>query len=212
MSKRFLISILGLTIVSFLAVKSVSASLNDVGAKHNFSNSSIYSSHGQGEICQICHVPHSAGSTVVPLWRGALSSTNNTYLPYKSDTFNLAPDKPTAPSIACLTCHDGSIAKGPVTGCGSCHGGSDFNLSNDHPISFAYDRTNPGLNDPSTGDIATLKMLYGSNQRVECTSCHDIHETKGASSHNNNNTADGQSHLLLVDNHQSKLCLTCHKK
>lgn len=191
------------------------------GSPHDFSGAGIRDTHGIGEICKICHTPHNAGSNTVPLWRGRLSSTL-TYTLYGSDTLDATVNQPLAPTKACLTCHDGSIAKGPVTGCSSCHFSStrhpeypakSTDLTNDHPVSFKYDSTlaqqDGALQDPSVATVSSLGgktikegMLY--EDRLECTSCHDVHAAKGDSKIT--------AKLLLVNNDQSKLCLTCHSK
>lgn len=179
--------------------------------------------HGAGEICKVCHTPHSALSTEVPLWRGSLgmsgwSGTNVTYILYSSDTLDAAVSQPLAPSKACLTCHDGAIATGPATGCTACHknftgSGKNTILNNDHPISFIYDtalaQKDAALYDPGATAVPILGgktiregMLY--QGRMECTSCHDVHAKKGDSA--------TVPKLLLVNNNQDKLCLTCHNK
>jgi predicted CXXCH cytochrome family protein len=88
-------------------------------------------------------------------------------------------------------------------------GGGDFgtDLSNDHPISFAYNNAlysaDGELNDPDNdlsglGGTIAADMLFSGD--MECASCHDVHNSE-------NNTA-----LLLIDNVGSALCLTCHDK
>lgn len=150
----------------------------------------------------------------MPLWRGHLSSSL-TYKLYSSDTLDATVNQPLAPTKACLTCHDGLIAKGPVTGCTSCHKvhGGNIDLSNDQPASFTFDtalaQKDSALQDPGSTQVPSLGgktikegMLY--QDRLECTSCHDVHAAKGDSA-----TAPK---LLLVDNRQDKLCFTCHIK
>lgn len=207
MSKRFLGIISAAIVVSFIVTSSASATI--AGSKHDFSGISKHSEQGNiNEICASCHTPHSAKSTLVPLWWRALTSTR-VYTLYQSETFKVD-NQPLAPTIACLTCHDGTMSKAPANGCNTCHRGSNSDLSDDHPVSFVYDNTKyTGLKDPLTqvpvlGKSIKDGMLYAN--RVECTSCHDVHATKGDSKNS------GQ-HLLLVNNQdKSKLCLTCHNK
>ncbi len=184
-----------------------------VGSPHDFSYSDY--SHAQGEICKTCHIPHNAKSTQVPLWRGSLTS-NGTYIPYSSSTLDASVDQPMAPTKACLSCHDSTIGRGPLTGsCLDCHSfhGSTLNLSLHHPVSFTYDtalmQADGELHDPSATAVSQLGgktiqqgMLF--EGRMECPSCHDVHATKGDSA-----TAPK---LLLVANNHSRLCLTCHNK
>lgn len=188
---------------------------NITGSSHDFSGVSFV--HGSGEICKVCHTPHNGRSTEAPLWRGRLGAYGS-YTLYSSDTLDATLNQPLLPSKACLTCHDGAIALAPVSSCIDCHKNSghsagDRNLSNDHPVSFKFDTTlvqkDGALQEPNDTPVASLGgetikkgMLY--QDRMECTSCHDVHATKGDSA-----TAP---HLLLVNNNQDNLCLTCHIK
>jgi len=102
--------------------------------------------------------------------------------------------------------------------------------SNNHPISFIYDTAlatkdgklyDPstrlsGLNsstgtidhDPSTkpsglnGSTGTINADMLFSNRMECSSCHDVH----------NKYAVPKTKLLVKDNAGSALCLTCHNK
>lgn len=184
-----------------------------VGSPHDFSYAAY--SHADGEICKVCHVPHNAKSTQVPLWRGSLTS-NGTYNLYSSSTLNASVGQPSAKTRACLSCHDSTLGRGMLTGsCLDCHSfhGSTLDLSLHHPVSFTYDTaltTADGeLHDPGTTTVSQLggktiqqSMLF--EGKMECPSCHDVHATKGDSA-----TA---SKLLLVANNHSRLCLTCHNK
>lgn len=215
---------------TFLCFAQVRLFAHIAGTAHDFSNNpSVLTSHNnvqyQGmnvvagpEICHICHVPHNGRSTIVPLWRGGMQSAYRNYTPYSSATLNATVNQPLAPTLGCLSCHDGSIAQNSgETSCNSCHhwakGGPSTNLSPNHPVSFTYDsalaQKNGTLHDPKSVVVASLGgktinegMLY--QNRLECTSCHDVHATKGDSA-----TA---KHLLLVNNNGDKLCLTCHNK
>ena len=187
------------------------------GSPHDFSG--VDSNHrGSGEICKVCHTPHNSNSAEIPLWWGSLSPRG--YTLYGSDTLDATVNQPLAPTKICLTCHDGSIASSQPVGCISCHklvhdgGGGDTNLGNDHPVSFRYDtalaKTDGALRDPGGTVVTSLGgktiqegMLY--QDRLECSSCHDVHAKKGDSGAAN-------SKLLLVNNTGSALCLTCHSK
>jgi predicted CXXCH cytochrome family protein len=86
-------------------------------------------------------------------------------------------------------------------------------LRNVHPVGFSYDTAaaaDPDLNPignavpgVAVGNIGTV-MLKGSTHRVECSSCHDIHRTKGA--------ASTSGIYTIVSTKGSQLCLTCHNK
>jgi hypothetical protein len=61
------------------------------------------------EACIYCHVPHN-NSTVAPLWNRQLPNQIG-YEMYSSPNFDsVAPEAPDGISLACLSCHDGSVA------------------------------------------------------------------------------------------------------
>jgi predicted CXXCH cytochrome family protein len=114
----------------------------------------------------------------------------------------------------CLSCHDGTVA---LENYGTTTNGTHFisglnnigtDLRNDHPISFIYDAAlsaqDPGLWNPATHlsgiGSGTIQQTMLFNDRLECASCHDVHNSTGISS------------LLLKTNAASALCLTCHNK
>ncbi len=178
------------------------------GSDHDFSGSGW----SGGEICVVCHTPHAADTSVTgaPLWNHEV--TTATFTPYSSSTLTATVGQPTGTSKLCLSCHDGTVAIdsfGGATGTNFING-SDLigtDLSNDHPISFAYDTalatSDGGLNDPSSqnsglGGTIDEDMLFNGN--MECASCHDVHDSAG------------NSKLLVKSNASSALCLTCHNK
>lgn len=183
---------------------------------------------GIDEICIVCHTPHNAvdpaaeGLDYAPLWNHDVS--NVTYTLYDSSTLHHTPGQPDGVSKLCLSCHDGSIAVdnygGVTTGTlfvddavfdgapGEAVGGErDFgtNLDNDHPVSFLYDpvaAADPEILPSSSptpigGTIAERLLVDG---KVQCSSCHDVHDV------------NGNAHLLVIDNAASAMCLTCHQK
>lgn len=208
--KRFIISISVATL--FLFATSVSAGVI-TGSAHDFQNLTSWNS--TGEICIVCHAAHNNNNLATELlWNHAM--TVATYTVYSSPTFSqVAANPPSGASKLCLSCHDGTVALDSFGGNGTSPGtiiGGDANfgtdLSNDHPISFPYTvgvgeelnatTANVDFGDGTTGTVADL--LFDSD--VECSSCHDVHNSK----------AFPGSKLLLVDNDGSKLCLTCHAK
>lgn len=202
MRKRFLLSMLCLTAASMLLSSSVFAAIS--GSDHDFSGSGW----SGGESCKVCHTPHTGkGNTLVPLWNHATTS-QDPYLLYDSSTLDAAVGQPTGSSKACLSCHDGTVAVdsfGDATGTYKITGNSNVgtDLSNDHPVSFTYDTalatTDPGLKNPSEAAISALLKGTGHN-RMECSSCHDVHNSAGVEG------------LLVKSNAFSALCLTCHAK
>lgn len=65
-----------------------------------------------GEVCVFCHTPHAAktdGPRAAPLWNRALSTA--AYVMYDSPWLDSKPaSAPQGVSMACLSCHDGTVA------------------------------------------------------------------------------------------------------
>ena len=206
-------------------VTSLSVSANSItGSAHDFSTG--YSWNTTGEICVVCHTPHNADTSVnaAPLWNHAI--TTKTFTMYSSDTLDAVKSTtgPTGTSKLCLSCHDGTVA---LDSFGGTNGGTSMggtaavgadDLTNDHPISFAYDQTlidaDGALHalthtadigsgaDIKTGTISS-NLLFGG--QVQCASCHDVHNKFTAGT-------TGTNKLLRISTSGSKLCLTCHNK
>ena len=175
-----------------------------------------FSGRGWGTtgICQPCHTPQNASTTLsVVLWNHEVAT--GPYTVYDSPTMNARTVQPNGVSKACLSCHDGTVAldsfagsTGTTTINGAANLGTD--LSNDHPVSFAYTDTlamaDGELRSPTTqasglGGTIASDMLFGAgNTQMECASCHDVHN------------ASNHEFLLLKSNARSALCLTCHSK
>ncbi len=65
-----------------------------------------------GEVCVYCHTPHAGQNSNAPLWNRALPASGN-YTPYSSTTIDVnggVISQPDGVSLACLSCHDGTIA------------------------------------------------------------------------------------------------------
>ncbi len=181
-----------------------------VGSEHDFSGKNW---NNTGEICVVCHTPHNANTTVsnTPLWNHEVTSA--TFTPYSSATLNASTGQPDGVSKLCLSCHDGTVALdnfgGRSNGTNIIGGGKNLgtDLSNDHPVSITYDASlasaDGGLYDPTStnsglGGTIENDMLF--NGKLECASCHDVHN------------GSGLGHLLVKNNANSALCLTCHNK
>lgn len=174
------------------------------------------------EVCNICHAPHTS-STVYPLWNHSL--TMATYTLYGSSTMNAIVGQPGSVSKLCLSCHDGTLAINDFVGhtgatpTTKLSGGKNYmgtDLSNDHPVGITYDTalaaSDGALFDPATknvtigsvinktGTIAATMLVDG---KVECTSCHDVH---------NIYTVGITKALIKVDLAGSAICLVCHNK
>jgi predicted CXXCH cytochrome family protein len=180
-----------------------------VGSKHDFSSTgtSTYKTNNP-QVCVTCHTPHNAKTdNLAPLWNHA--STTTTFTLYSSTTLNATMGQPAGTSKACLSCHDGTVAVdsyGSNTGTkfatGSVKLGTD--LSDDHPVSFTYDATlataDGGLKSPVSASLVVTGVnvpLFAG--KLECASCHDVHDNANSS-------------FLRMSNSGSALCLTCHVK
>lgn len=178
------------------------------GSAHDFSGAEW----SGGRLCLPCHTTHGADLSVVtaPLWNHEV--TTATYTVYSSDTLNAQVGQPSGVSKLCLSCHDGTVAVDSFSGntgqtmmTGSANIGT--NLANSHPISFTYDTAlatadgklhDPAIQTTSLGGTIAEDLLFGS--KMECASCHDVH---------NGGSAGGQG-LLRITTDGSELCLTCH--
>jgi predicted CXXCH cytochrome family protein len=206
MKKQLLIA--SLTLIGSLGV-CYTASAAISASKHDFSGTSWTG----GQICVPCHAPHNNKNDAGELLWNHTNSTA-TYQLYSSPTFdangagaaNTLTFNPAGVSKFCLSCHDGTVAKDAygshTAAAGFVTGSSNLgtNLGNDHPVSFPYDAalatTDGFLTAPSA--LPTSFRLF--DGKMECSSCHDVH---------NKYSVPG---LLNASNAGSALCLTCHKK
>ncbi len=191
-----------------------------VGSQHDFSAAGW----SGGKICVACHTPHGADTTVTtaPLWNHAV--TAKTFALYASPTLNATGAQPDGDSKLCLSCHDGTVAVdsfGGATGTtfmsgGQAVGAAPGDLANDHPVSFLYDATlataDGGLHNPATTNVTigsgsftktgTIAAVLLRNGKLQCSSCHDVH----------NNYVVAGTPLLKMTEASSALCLACHNK
>jgi len=149
-----------------------------------------------GEMCAFCHAPPGSEEAGPP----TRTDTPRRYRRYSSSTADMPERGTLSPvSMACLSCHDGTVATG-VHLDGFANLGAD--LRDDHPISVVYDpEVDPALRSGDDVVAAGLKLFReGGAQTVECATCHNPHDP---------NTARP---FLRVSNEGSGLCLTCHIK
>ena len=180
-------------------------SVSIVNTPHNLNNYPGVTIPGN-QICLPCHTPHNAllsGDENV-LWNHA--ETGETFTMYKSTA-----NQPEGPSKMCLSCHDGVTAidsyggtSGTTVITGAKALGTD--LSNDHPIGIEYPTSMPSdYNDPATfapglnGGPGVKLVDINSVNRVECVSCHQVHN-------------NGLGSFLRVPLQESYICLQCHIK
>lgn len=213
MSKKSLgkAAIVGAVVLAAVMIPRSSSSEIE-GSAHDFS-----AIDPDEQICIFCHTAHNADTSVVdaPLWNHAV--TTRTYQLYNSPSMNAVTEQPSGESRLCLSCHDGTVAvdsyggnQGVIFLGGDVAIGAD-ELTNDHPISFTYDdalaaddgELHPPSSSPSgLGSTIADDML--SAGRMECDSCHDVHNGAAAEVVDDN--------LLMISQSGSQLCLTCHDK
>jgi predicted CXXCH cytochrome family protein len=196
------------------------------GSAHDFSASGW----SGGQICVACHTTHNSDTSVAdaPLWNHAVTAVAFTMYSGPGTLDATRDAQPTGTSKLCLSCHDGATALdsfggnvgGTVMSGDAAIGAGAASLTNDHPISITYNTAlstldlglfNPatktvtigaGGDKPRTGTIAEVMLSGG---KVQCTSCHDVHN--GAVGPGTNNQP-----LLKVTKASSTICLTCHNK
>lgn len=189
------------------------------GSAHDFTSQAW----SGGRICVACHTPHKSDTSVTdaPLWNHTL--TTATYTLYSSPTLNGTVSQPGGNSKLCLSCHDGTVAVnsfGGTTGSTMISAANNIgtNLKASHPIGFTYDTAlataDGSLHDPATKTVTigsgaqtrtgTLTAMLLTNNKMECNSCHDVHNTFTVGTNG--------SGLVKVDSAGSKICLACHNK
>lgn len=179
------------------------------------------------EVCLFCHTPHNSPGDVnqaIPVWNHETTATQ--FVMYSNPELKGAIDaQPLGPSLACLSCHDGTLAVGALHEVPAGGGQDDYaqaqggvnrstgmiqganlvgrDLSSVHPISITYrDDLSKTLRPP--GELVGVK-LYPANargSRVQCASCHDPH---------NFGIPGSTAPFLRVSKQGSALCLACHR-
>lgn len=223
MTCAFTLCTLHFAFCTFSLALEPSLSVTDSYNRHNLSASgpgtpgiTKVQPSGEKRVCIFCHTPHHA-SSVTPLWSRDLS--DEIYTPYKSTTLQATPKpgQPTGASRLCLSCHDGTIALSMLTG-GHDIGGLPklsadrlsnltTDLSDDHPISFAY----ASAVTPYSGlrqESALPREIRLEKGNLECTACHDPH--KDLFPPTDDPTKSG-NFLVLDNNSYSALCVACHQ-
>lgn len=220
-NKLFGVALAGLALL--VAVKlAFAAPVPVANTKHNLGASGplAYKS-AETQICVFCHTPHRPNISVpfVPLWNR--TTTTASYSLYTSGYLTaLTYDAPVLAagqsSRICLSCHDGTIALGTVK---NINGGTSItmgggvttmpvgtanfgsNLSDDHPVGYAY------LTAKDTELITRAWPWPKGVQldpntalgRVECRTCHEPHDNQ-------------YTKFLRTSNAGGAICKTCHQK
>jgi len=181
--------------------------------RHNLSVSGpgTVKAASETQICIFCHAPHNSVPSA-PLWNRQDPGSN--YVPYASSTAVANIGQPNGASLACLSCHDGTIALGDLVsrdtsvsmagGVGNLPAGASnlgTDLSDDHPVSFHYTSMLPAQHGGELVDPSSLtgKVKLDASGRMQCTTCHDAHD-------------DTNGQFLVMANTASALCVACHTK
>jgi hypothetical protein len=188
------------------------------------------------ELCNVCHTPHHANTTVSqsPLWNHQV--TVNSFTLYSSPTLQSTPTQPTSISRLCLSCHDGTVAVDAFGASAGTYYMRSINshavpiaistkLNSHHPVSIRYDSAlatqdtklyNPETTPSGLGGTISHDMLNGGV--LECSSCHDVHVARGTGNCMDCHSDDTfpnyylNTKSLVKSNEGSALCFTCHKK
>jgi hypothetical protein len=165
------------------------------------------------DICGPCHMAHGSdpNNQLIPLWSHQTTTTGD-WKPFQSP-HNTPIGQPGGASLACLSCHDGTLAynqlKGQVPpgqtpsyvqGDFVIGQGAQHDLRGDHPISFDY---TAAINNSPTNtlklpaEVLSTTLPTGNNLQnqtvdtaflkkgqVQCNSCHDVHRSIGSSGQN----------------------------
>lgn len=203
------IAILALLVVS-LGLYGTAAVADVVGTSHDLTTqTTVLTNAGNTQVCAYCHTPHNASTTnsTTPLWNH--EDTTATYTMYSSPSLDMTiAGSPAGVSLACLSCHDGTVAADQllnyppgVTGPGIFTvGGIGTDLSNDHPISLTYNATlDTDFVAPVGSQVNGLQLFGGAGDQVECGTCHSVHDNVNEP-------------FLRISNAGSALCLACHIK
>jgi hypothetical protein len=160
-----------LLIGAVLALPGISrAAINKgvIGSPHDFSGTN-YTWNTRHGVCSPCHSAHNTDpAQIAPLWNH--QTTTGPFTMYSSPTMTAAvPGAPDGVSLACLSCHDGTLGiNAPIGGLGtniayyidpSFQIGPDLHVV--HPLSITYDAAlataDGGLENPVTYHIGDTK-------------------------------------------------------
>jgi|ERR1051326_1721265 hypothetical protein len=168
---------LGLMAAAALALPTIAGAAISIGIEnspHDFSTvigtnkASTASWNSRHGVCSPCHsAHHTDDAQVAPLWNHA--TTTGPFTPYSSPTLNASVGAPDGVSLACLSCHDGTLAVNAGAGAPTFGVGADLDANAKigpdlhvvHPISFTYDAAlataDGNLEDPTTYKIGDAK-------------------------------------------------------
>jgi predicted CXXCH cytochrome family protein len=168
------------------------------GSKHDFTRAEWNVTNAA---CLPCHVAHeySRPEPKVGLWeQKPAPRAGELYAPVRST--------PGPTSLRCLACHDANSAPDtfgdetrgiPPTLPARSRIAVNGRLSTDHPIGVRYPLGDRQFQSVGTATANQRVRLFGG--RVECSSCHEVHD------------AFDLPYMLVMPNNESRMCLNCHR-
>lgn len=165
-----------------------------IGSKHDFTREG---DNGRN-LCLPCHTPHLIRPPEPEL--DQRDSIANPLQPYRAPGVEL-----TGWSLLCLGCHDGVTAQDVYASGHAVSVADQIGISRlgtvglrSHPVGVKYPAaSNEDYLPAATVEAAGLLLPDG---RIQCTTCHDAHNTHGYVG------------MLRISNQRSRLCLTCHRR
>ena len=205
-----------LVVLVYMALQSVPLLAGIKGSVHDFTAQGWTG----GQSCVACHtVQNEDHAQNTQLWD--ISSTLTEFSAYKGALFNENKTTAGATSSLCLSCHDGLIASDILGNPKSreVNNNQDEQISTkltaDHPLTIIYHAATVRRNrlhspdqleveigsqhQDAKNDRGTITELLLVDGRIQCGSCHDVH---------NNYIADDP----LLKMKSSALCLACHNQ
>jgi predicted CXXCH cytochrome family protein len=165
-----------------------------IGTKHDFSDGGRL----PRDLCLPCHTPHITAAEAPLLARRPADATPGRRYSTRAGGLDAA-------SLVCLSCHDGTVARDVYAGTHAMTWAEQTSsglrpgqsrLTN-HPVGVRLPTTDRRYHSPEA--VARDGRIELPDGRVQCTSCHDPHNT--------------QRHpgMLVISNERSRLCLACHR-
>lgn len=205
-----------------------------VTTKHNLSATGTMALTDYTQVCKFCHSPHGAQAgtaQIIPLWGHMTTST--VFPIYASDSLKGTIAQPNGPSLACLSCHDGTVAVNarytyvdvdPGTSNRGTYGNMGTSTTATTDFTITTDKTGRKLgfminakNDLST--IHPVNVEYNTSKNPELHAQADAiaagvrlwnNTVHCASCHEPHGSTN--SMFLRVTSTGSALCLACHIK
>lgn len=166
-----------------------------LGSKHDFSEGGRL----PRDLCTGCHTPHLPAPQFVRsiTLRSAAAADRPERRALQDQNVQLS-----AASLMCLSCHNGTVAPDVFTGVHSMTWSDRSGVRPQrarlvsHPVGTRYPDGAPKY--ASSGAVTAVGLPLPDG-RIQCTTCHDPHNTQR------------HSGMLVTSNERSRLCLACHR-